>query len=275
MSEIHPTAVIDPKARIGADCTIGAYSVIGPHVVLGAGNRIASHVVIDGHTAIGAGNTFFQFASIGAAPQDLKFKGEPSQLIIGDNNVVREYVTLQPGTAHGGMKTTIGDGNLFMACSHVGHDAVIGDHNIFANSSALAGHVTVGSRVTIGGMCGVHQFVRLGDQCLLGAGSMVAKDIPPFCIAQGDRAVLFDINRIGLRRAGVAAKDITRMHALFKEVFMKPGKFHERVQELYEKEAGFQIGREFLGFMLHRSKRGIAFAAHAAQGGALEEYVEP
>ncbi|MCL4139356.1 UNVERIFIED_CONTAM: hypothetical protein GTU68_039304, partial [Idotea baltica] len=199
---IHSTAIIHEGASLGEGTEVGPYSVIGSKVKLGKNNIIKSHVVIEGNTEIGDENTFFQFASVGAAPQDLKFHGEDSKLIIGNKNTIREYVTLQPGTEGGGMLTSIGDQNLFMASSHVGHDCKVGNANVIANSVALAGHVTIHDFVIMGGLSAVHQFVRIGDSSMISGGSMVIKDIPPFSIAQGDRASLVGINKIGLERRG-------------------------------------------------------------------------
>lgn len=231
MSQIHPTAIVSEKAVIGAECTIGPYSVIGPKVVIGAGTSVGSHVVIEGITHIGKENKIFQFASIGAIPQDLKYHGEESTLEIGDRNIIREYVTLQPGTQGGGMHTTIGNSNLFMANSHVGHDCRLGNFNIIANSVAIAGHVTVGDGVTLGGLCGIHQFVRLGDYALLGAGAMVNKDVPPYCLAQGDRAKLAGINRVGLERRGFSNEDIRTLKNLYRELFLTEGLWRERIEK--------------------------------------------
>ncbi len=256
MSQIHPSAIISEKAILGSDCTVGAYSVIGPRVVIGPGTWIGSHVVIEGITRIGKENKIFQFASIGAIPQDLKYHGEESSLEIGDRNIIREYVTLQPGTEGGGMRTTIGNSNLFMACSHVGHDCQIGNFNIVANSVAIAGHVTIGDGVTLGGLCGVHQFVRLGDYALLGAGAMVNKDVPPYCLAQGDRAKLAGINRVGLERRGFSAEDIRALKNLYREVFLTEGLWRERVEKARE-YAKIPAAIKFLDFIAS-SERGVA-----------------
>lgn len=256
MGQIHSTAVIHDGAVIGEGTTIGAYSVIGPHVRLGKANRIASHVVIEGHTSIGCNNQVYQFASVGAAPQDLKFRGEASTLEIGDGNIIREYTTLQPGTAGGGMRTTIGDKNLFMANSHVGHDCHIGSANVVANSVALAGHVTVGSYVTLGGISAVHQFVRLGDYCFLGGGSMVAHDVPPYCIVEGNRAALAGLNVIGLERRGFNASDIDKLRSIYKRLFLDSGVFRVRLEALRPELAAFPAGVVLLNF-IDSSERGL------------------
>lgn len=260
--EVHPTAVVASGAILGSGCRIGPYSVIGSHVVMGRNNRIGPHVVIDGHTKIGDDNQIFQFASIGAPPQDLKFQGEESVLEIGNKNVVREYVTLQPGTAHGHMITRIGHQNLFMACSHVGHDVLIGDQNVFANSAALAGHVTIGNRITIGGLCGIHQFTRLGDFCFLSGGTMAVRDVPPYCLAQGDRAGLIGINRIGLERAGFSADEIAQLKRIYKGVFSGGGTMRHRVEMLLQESTNFALGRNFLEFF-SGSQRGVTMPRRA------------
>lgn len=270
MAQIHPTAIVEKGASIGEDSTIGAYSIIGPHVVIGKNNRIGPHVVIEGNTVIGDGNTIFQFASIGAPPQDLKYRGEESRLEIGNSNLIREFVTLQPGTAGGGMVTKIGDANLFMANSHAGHDGKIGSNNVFANSAALAGHVTVGDYVTIGGMCGIHQFVRLGDHCLLGAGSMVNKDIPPFCIGQGDRAGLAGINVIGLQRRGFSGDDISLLKRLYRDLFWGAGSFNHRVESARREIEDFAPGLAMLKF-ISESQRGVTTPRSKARSGSSEE----
>jgi UDP-N-acetylglucosamine acyltransferase len=253
---IHPTAIITEGAKIGTGTTVGAYSIIGPKVVLGKDNKIGPHVVLEGNTKFGDENTIFQFASVGAAPQDLKFRGEDSVLEIGSRNIIREFVTLQPGTKGGGMITKIGHSNLFMANCHVGHDAIIGDSNIFANSAAIAGHVTVGNGVTLGGLTGVHQFVKLGDYSLLGAGSMITKDIPPFCIAQGDRAHLFGINKVGLERKGYSDEDISKLRTIYKEIFLDKGAISKKSEEAKAKFSGFELGLKLIDFIFN-SERGV------------------
>lgn len=261
-ADIHSTAVVASGAVIGAGSVVGAYSIIGPNVRIGPRSRIGPHVVLDGYTTLGADNVIFQFASVGAPPQDLKYKGEPSTLVIGDRNIIREYVTLQPGTQNGGMSTTIGHGNLFMANSHVGHDSHIGDGNVIANSAAIAGHVTIRDRVTIGGLSGIHQFVTIGDQAIVGGGAMVAQDIPPYTMAQGDRAKLIGLNKIGLERAGMSAEAIARLKRLYRDIFfgsptLRERTLRERVAHLLPENTDFSPGTLLLEFIL-ASKRGVA-----------------
>lgn len=260
---IHPTAIIAEGAIIGEGTTIGPYSIVGAHVVLGKNNRVASHVVIEGHTQIGDGNTFYQFASVGAAPQDLKYRGEPSELHIGDHNIIREYVTLQPGTEGGGMLTTIGSRNLFMANTHVGHDSRVGNRCVVANGAALAGHVTVADGVIIGGLSGIHQFVKLGNVAMIGAGAMVAQDIPPYCMAQGDRATIHGLNRVGLERNGGSREDLAVLREVYRVVFTpsagaeKARVFRDRVAYARTLVRDNARGIEFVEF-LERSERGVA-----------------
>ncbi len=261
-SNIHSTAIVSPSAVIGEGTTIGPYSVIGSHVVLGSNNKVASHVVIEGHTRIGDGNTIYQFASVGAHPQDLKYKGEPSELLIGNNNIIREYATLQPGTEGGGMLTKIGNGNLFMATTHVGHDSTVGDKCVMANGAGLAGHVTIGNGVIVGGFSGIHQFVRIGDIAMVGAGSMVSQDIPPFCIAQGDRASIHGLNRIGLDRNGCSKEEFGLLRELYGILFLQgipevEGKvFKERVAYAQTRVGDSKWASAFVSF-INASERGI------------------
>jgi UDP-N-acetylglucosamine acyltransferase len=255
--EIHPTAIVAESAVLGDGCCVGAYSIIGPKVVMGVNNNVMAHVVIEGNTQIADGNTFFQFCSVGAAPQDLKFRGEESLLRIGSGNIVREFVTLQPGTASGGMLTEIGNNNLFMASSHVGHDSKVGNNCWFANSVALAGHVTVGCDVIVGGLSGIHQFVHLGDHCMIGAGSMVAKDVLPYCNAQGDRAGLVGINKIGLQRRGFTVEEVQDIDRAYRSLFYGEGVFTDRLRQLKERSASDKI--MFLVNFAENSERGICF----------------
>jgi UDP-N-acetylglucosamine acyltransferase len=258
---IHPTAIVAPLARLGDRVSIGPYCVVGPNVVLGAGCILHAHVVIDGHTTVGDGNQFFPFCSVGLRPQDLKYKGEPSRLVLGNNNTIREYVTLQPGTAGGGMITEIGSDNLFMANSHLGHDGKVGDRNIIANSVALAGHVTLGSHVVLGGLAGVHQFAHVGDYAMAGAGSMISKDVVPFGIVQGDRAALVGVNVVGMERGGFAATDVDLIQSVFKKLFFQRSAIplSQRVRETAELHGAVEPVRRLCEF-ISNSKRGVALA---------------
>lgn len=179
MTRIHPTALVDAKAELAADVAVGPYTVIGPHVRIGAGTTIGAHCVIEGHTTIGRGNRFFQFASIGAEPQDMKYRGEPTQLVIGDRNTFREFVTVNTGTAQDEGITRVGNDNWVMAYVHIAHDVRLGDHTILANNATLAGHVHVGDWAVIGGLSGVHQFVKIGAHAMIGFQAHVAQDVPP------------------------------------------------------------------------------------------------
>jgi len=273
-AEIHPTAIVAAGAVRGAGTVVGPYTIIGAHVRVGERCRIGPHVVLDGHTTLGADNVVFQFASVGAPPQDLKYRGEPSTLVLGDRNIIREYVTLQPGTTNGGMSTTIGHGNLFMANSHVGHDSHLGDGNVIANSAAIAGHVTICNRVTIGGLSGIHQCVTVGDQAIIGGGAMVAQDIPPYTMAQGDRARLVGLNKIGLERHGMTPDAIARLKRVYREVFfgsaaLRERTLRERVSHLLTENGDFAPGMAFLNFIL-ASQRGVA-GPRRQSGGADDE----
>jgi UDP-N-acetylglucosamine acyltransferase len=256
-ANIHPTAIISNGAELGDGVKIGAYSIIGENVKLGSGVVVGPHAVIDGHTEIGAGSYVFQFASIGAPPQDLKYKGEPTKLVLGQNNIIRECVTISPGTITGNKITVIGSNNLLMAYSHVAHDCVVGDGNIFANGVALAGHVTIGNKTTIGGMAGIHQFACVGDYAFIGAGSMVSKDIPPYAIAQGDRARIRGVNIIGLRRAGFKREEIRAIKSSFIELFVKVGVMDNKIKNLPTAIANDSKVQLLISF-IQSSKRGIA-----------------
>lgn len=253
LSQIHPNAEIDSTVKIGPFC------VIGPNVKIGAGCVLHSHVVIDGHTSIGENNEFYQFCSIGAPPQDLTYKGEPTEVIIGKNNVFRESVSVHRATTKENHKTVIGNNSLFMAYSHVGHDAIIGDHCIFANSVHFAGHVKIGDRVIISGGVGVSQFVRIGGYNYIGGNSGLDRDLPPFCSALGFRAKIKGINIIGLKRNGYEKKDISQAVQFFNEIGEKKVSIKnyisdEAVFKTYEKNPVLKKVFEFI----EGSKVGIA-----------------
>ena len=232
MSNIHSTAIVSKSAEIAEDVQVGPYSVIGPNVKIGSGTWIGPHVVVEGYTTLGSKNRLFQFSPVGSAPQDFKYKGEPTLLNIGNSNIIREYVTIQPGTIQAEGKTVVGNGNLFMASSHVGHDSVVGNGNVFANNVALAGHVNIQNQVIIGGMVGIHQFCTIGDNAMLSGGSMVVKDVPPYCIAQGDRARLRGLNTIGLQRAGFSKDQIIDIRKVYRNLFKSSGKMSERIASI-------------------------------------------
>lgn len=219
MTKIHQTALVDPRAELDGDVEVGPYSIVGPRVKIGKGTRVKSHVVIEGHTTLGEGNLIFQFATVGSVPQDLKYKGEDSQLIIGHHNTIREFVSVNPGTTGGGMVTRIGDHNLLMMYCHIAHDCILGGHNIIANGATLGGHVAIEDFVIVGGLVGIHQFVKVGTSAILGAGSMVSKDIPPYCNATGDRTRLRGLNSEGLRRRGFSKEQIEGLKKAYRIIF--------------------------------------------------------
>lgn len=253
---IHPTAIIYDGAVIGEGTSVGPYSVIGPEVELGKNCKIGSHVVIEGNTKLGDLCQVYQFASVGSAPQDMKWEGTNTRLEMGDNNVIREYVTIQPGVEQFGGLTKVGHNNLFMACSHVGHDTFIGNHNIFVNSAALAGHIQVGDHCIVGGLAAIHQFARLGDHCFLGGGTMATMDIPPYCVAQGDRAGLVKINDVGLLRRGFTEQDVKTLQKLFMKLFKGEGVFKDRLAKCKEDYKDFKPAKKLFDF-IDSSERGV------------------
>ena len=261
VTEIHATAIVDKNAKLGAGVSIGAYSIIGPKVTLGDGCSVGPHVVIEGNTTIGKNNRFFQFSSVGAIPQDLKFHGEDSKLIMGDNNVVRECATLHLGTENGGMVTQVGSNNLFMAYTHVAHDCKVGNSNIFANSATLAGHVEITDHVILGGLSAVHQFVRIGEYAILSGGAMTGKDVPNYCIAQGNHATLRGINIIALQRNGFSEEDIALIRKVYRALFRKVGNMEKKIAELSDDvKANARIASWFE--FIRSSERGLLYDSH-------------
>jgi UDP-N-acetylglucosamine acyltransferase len=253
---LHPTAIVSPEAKLADAVVVGAYTVIGPRVTIGAGTTVGSHTVIEGNTTIGESNRIFQFASIGAIPQDLKYQGEDSLLVIGDRNTIREFATLHVGTEGGGLLTRIGNDNLLMNYTHVAHDCVIGNCNVLANAAQLAGHVTVQDFTVIGAAVGIHQFVRIGESALLGAGSMVSQDVPPFCNATGDRARLHGLNTVGLRRRGFSSELISAIKRVYRIMFQSGLKSREAVARARAEQPGIAEVERFLDFIVS-SERGI------------------
>jgi UDP-N-acetylglucosamine acyltransferase len=205
-TRIHPTAVVDPRAQIDPGVEIGPYAVVGPEVSIGSGSRIGPHVVLDGRVSMGRGNRIFPGACIGAEPQDLKYNGASTEVVIGDDNAIRECVTINRAT-HDGEQTRIGNGNLLMAYSHLGHNCLLGDRIVIANGVAVAGHVVIGDRAVIGGVLGIHQFVHIGTMAMVGGMSRIDRDVPPYAIVEGHPGRLRGLNRIGIKRSGLAELD--------------------------------------------------------------------
>jgi UDP-N-acetylglucosamine acyltransferase len=232
MTTIHPTAIVEPGAKLGEDVRIGPYCIVGPNVELGDGVELIAHVVLGGHTRIGAGSKIYPFASLGHPPQDLKYKGEPSALLIGANNVIREHVTMNPGTAGGGMVTRVGNNGLFMASAHVAHDCKVGNNVIMANNATLAGHVEVGDFAILGGLSAVQQFVRIGPHAMIGGMSGVESDVIPYGLVKGDRARLSGLNTIGLKRRGFSRNDIHDLRTAYRLLFAQEGTMGERVEDV-------------------------------------------
>ncbi|MCC2675553.1 MAG: acyl-[acyl-carrier-protein]--UDP-N-acetylglucosamine O-acyltransferase [Ramlibacter sp.] len=219
MGNIHPTAIVDPQAQLDASVTVGPYTLIGPHVKIGAGTTVAGHVVIEGHTTIGRDNRIFQFSSIGAANQDKKYKGEPTELVIGDRNTIREFATLQVGTVQDKARTVIGNDNWLMAYVHVAHDCIVGSNVNMANNATLGGHVELGDWVNVGGLTGIHQFVKVGAHAMLGFQSAVAQDVPPFMLVDGNPLAVRGINSIGLKRRGFTDARIAAVKQMHKLLY--------------------------------------------------------
>jgi len=253
---IHRTAIVSPEARLAEDVTVGAYAVIGPHVTLDAGCDVGAHAVLVGPARIGAGCRISSFASIGTDPQDLKYKGEPTRLEIGERNTFREFVTVNRGTAGGGGVTTIGNGNFLMAYTHVAHDCRVGNETIFGNGATLAGHVTVEDFANVGAFSGVHQFCRLGRHAFIGGYSVVTQDALPFVKTVGNRAAAFGINTIGLERRGIPADAIVALKKAYRFLFqskMNTGQATEKI----EAELSMYEECRYLVEFIRSSTRGI------------------
>lgn len=255
---IHPTAIIDPKAEIGEGVEIGPYVVVEKGVSIGAGTRIRPHVFIGEGSQIGKNCQIFQFSSIGEAPQAFAYKGEKTLLIIGDNNVIREYVTLHRATVAGGGKTVIGNNNFIMAYSHVAHDCHIGNQVIMANGATLAGHITIEDYATIGGLSAVHQFCRIGTHAFISGLTGVSQDIPPYMLAAGDRAKLYGLNSVGLKRHRFSAEAVKALKKAYRIIFRSGMTLENALRSLDEDPVSqLQEVRHLLQFIQH-SKRGIS-----------------
>jgi UDP-N-acetylglucosamine acyltransferase len=257
MPDIHPSAVVDPAVRIADDCRIGPFCVLGGDVVLDEGVVLHSHVVVEGRTKIGRNTQIFPFACIGHRPQDLKYDNEASSLEVGVDNVIREYVTMNPGTGGGGMVTRVGDRCLFMVGAHVAHDCQIGDAVIMANNATLAGHVTVGNSAVIGGLSAVHQFVRIGHNAMIGGMSGVENDVIPYGIAFGERASLQGINIVGLKRSGVDHERIRTVMQAYDVLFFGEGNQAERAGQVAETFDGCDEVGQILSFIESQSSRAL------------------
>jgi len=253
---IHKTAIIDPKAKISSTVEIGPYSIIGPDVEISDHVIIQSHVNITGHTTIGKNNKIFPFASIGNDPQDMKYNGEKTKLLVGDNNTIREYVTINPGTVQGGGITKIGNNNLIMINAHIAHDCLIGNNIVIANSAAIAGHAEINDFVIIGGNCGVQQFTRIGKMAMIGGMTGVSRDVIPYGLSTGNRNYLNGINVVGLRRNKVSNKDIIGLTDAYKEIFSSES-LKENLNKLNGNFRNNSLVKEVLEFINKDKKRPI------------------
>jgi len=229
---VHPSAIVHEGAHLADGVVVGPFAVVGDEVELGEGTELCSHAVVAGPAVLGKRNIVHPFASLGGPPQDLKYQGEPTRLVVGDENQFREYVTVNRGTVQGGGETNIGDKNLFMAYVHVAHDCHVGSRTVFANNSTLAGHVTIGDYAILSGMAAVGQFVRIGEGVFLGAGAMVSLDVAPYCMAQGDRAKLIGLNTVGLERRLVEKERIEALQRAYRVVFREGLSLHDALARL-------------------------------------------
>jgi len=253
---IHKTAIVHPKAEIDEGVEIGPYSIIDENVRIGRGTIIGPHVIIKKFTRIGKNCNIYQFASIGEIPQDQKFAGEETELIIGDNNIIREFVTLNRGTKEGGGKTLIGNNNFLMAYSHVAHDCYLGNNVIMANAATLAGHITIEDYAIIGGLSAIHQFVRIGAYSLVGGASAVSQDVPPYCLAVGNRAKLYGLNLIGLKRRNFPSEIISALKSAYRIIFKSNLKLKDAIKKVEYEIKDLPEIKTFIDF-LKNSKRGF------------------
>ncbi len=257
MPEIHTTALVDPAAKIADTVAIGPYCVIGPHVVLGEGVSLKSHVVVDGHTTVGNKTVVHPFVTLGLPPQHANFKGEPSTLVIGENNSIREHVTIHPGTESGRMTTEVGDNCLFMVGSHVAHDCLIANDVILTNNVALGGHVVIDEFAIIGGLSGIHQYVRVGKHSMIGGCSAVESDVIPYGSVKGNRARLAGLNVIGLRRRGFSREDIRSLRTAYGLLFSQGGNMAERLGEVADLFSDHPGVMDIVDFIRADSSRAI------------------
>jgi UDP-N-acetylglucosamine acyltransferase len=257
MPRIHPTAIVAPQAELADDAVVGPYCVVGEHVHLAAGVDLHAHVVVDGYTTIGERTRIFPFASIGLEPQDLKYQGEPSRLSIGNENTIREHVTINPGTTGGGMVTRIGDHCLLMVGVHIAHDCQVGNHVIMANNSVLAGHIAIDDYAFFGGLCAVHQFVRIGKHAMIGGMTGVENDVIPYATVTGNRAHLSGLNLVGLKRRGFSREDIHALRNAYRLLFAPEGTMIERLEEVVAQFQNVAPVMEIVDFIRADSSRAM------------------
>ena len=257
MTDIHPSAVVDPAAELAENVSVGPFCVVGPDVQLAEGVSLVSHVVVAGRTSIGANTKVFPFASIGHPPQDMKFKGEPSRLEIGCNNIIREHVTMSPGTEGGGMVTRIGNNCLFMVGAHVAHDCDIGDHVILVNNATLGGHVAIDDWAILGGLSAVHQFARVGRHAMVGGMSGVENDVIPYGSVMGNRARMVGLNIVGLKRRNFSRDDIHDLRRAYRLIFAQEGTMAERLEDVSELFRENEPVMEIVNFIGAQSQRAI------------------
>jgi len=257
ISQVHPTAIVEPGARLGEGVKVGPYCVVGPNVELGDAVELMSHVVVAGYTAVGARTRIFPFAAVGLPPQHLKYMGEPTRLEIGSDNIIREHATLHPGTVGGGMLTKVGDHCLFMVATHVAHDCQIGNHVVMANNATLGGHVTVGDWAILGGVAAVHQFVRIGKHAIIGGLSGVENDVIPYGSVMGDRARLAGLNIVGLKRRGFDRDTLHDLRRAFRLLFADEGTMAERIADASDLFSSNEPVMDIVRFILAESERAI------------------
>lgn len=255
-ASVHPTALVSEKAVIEDDVIIGPHAIIGSGVKLSSGVKVGAGAIVSGQTSIGANTRIYPYATVGSDPQDLKYDGEETKLIVGESNTIREYANISCGTVGGGNETVIGDRNLVMAYTHIGHDCIIGNDCIFANGVQIAGHVHIGDHVVFGGMSGGHQFCRFGDRVMVAAGAIVVQDVPPFCMVQGDRARVNGLNMVGLRRSGLSRDEISSIKSMFKLLYNENLTVDDAIERITAELADGPSRSVFLRF-LGKSKRGV------------------
>lgn len=255
-TQVHPTAIVAPGAKLGAHVEIGPFSIVGEHVTIGDETKIGAHVVIEGQTTIGKKCRIYTGAIIGNEPQDLKYRGEQTSLFIGDGNVIREYVTISRGTASGTGETRIGNENLLMSCVHVGHDVQMGSGNVIAHGTGFGGHAVIEDRVTIGGICGIHQFVKVGRMSMIGAHSMITRDVPPYVLAKGNPPKLYGVNIVGLRRNGLSPDLRLTVQKAYRILYRSGLNITQAIEEMERELPASEEIDHFLRF-LRNTDRGI------------------